>query len=83
MKRIPPTVDLAPDGSVRPADTAVNLVLRAAAIVALLDERSELWEAARLRDLPELERALIQIEQGAISLRRAHLGGTWLDRRRK
>jgi len=73
------TLDIAPSGAILPADTAVNLVMRAAAVIAILEERPDLWESARLRDLPTLKRTLLNIEQGAIRLRQAHLGGTWFD----
>jgi hypothetical protein len=81
MKRPPRTtrtIDISPSGVIQPADTAINLVLRAEAIITILEERPELWEGARLRDLPEMKKALIRVEQGAIRLRQAHLGGTWV-----
>jgi hypothetical protein len=80
--RTPRTLDLSPSSAIQPADTAINQVMHAALLLTVLEERQDLWAAARLRDLPILKRSLLNIEQSAIRLRQAHLGGAWFDGKR-
>ena len=64
-----------------PADAVVKMVGLAVRTIEALEKTPMAWDVAPLRDIKDIETGLIAVEQGALRLRRKHLGGTWLDKR--